>query len=36
MTSQPGKQRVAIYILPYISRGKDNQTAKFGQLTCRM
>ena len=32
MTSQPGKQTVAIYILAYISRNKDNQTVKFGQL----
>ena len=33
MTSQPGKQTIATHILPYISRGKDNQTVKFGQLT---
>ena len=32
MTSQPGKQTIAIHILPYISRSKDNQTVKFGQL----
>ena len=32
MTSQPGKQTVAILILPYISRRKDNQTLKSGQL----
>ena len=32
MVSQPGKQIIAIHILPYISRSKDNQTAKFGQL----
>ena len=32
MTSQPGKQTIAIYIWPYISRSKDNQTVKFGQL----
>ena len=32
MTSQPGKQRIAIHILPSISRYKDNQTMKFGQL----
>ena len=32
MTSQPGKQTTAIHILPYISRSKDNQTVKFGQL----
>ena len=33
MTSQPGKQIIAIHITPYISRSKDNQTMKFGQLT---
>ena len=32
MTSEPGKQTIAIQILPYISRSKDNQTVKFGQL----
>ena len=32
MTSQPGKQTIAIHILPYISRSKDNQTVKIGQL----
>ena len=32
MTSQPGKKPIAIHILPYISRSKDNQTVKFGQL----
>ena len=32
MTSQPGKQTVAINILPNISRNKDNQTMKFGQV----
>ena len=32
MTSRPGKQTIAIHILPYISRGKDNKTVKFGQL----
>ena len=31
MTSQPGKETIAIYILPNISRSKDNQTMKFGQ-----
>ena len=31
-TSQPGKQTIAIYILPNISRSKGNQTIKFGQL----
>ena len=33
MTSQPGSQRIAIHILVHISRSKDNQTMKFGQLT---
>ena len=28
MTSQPGKQTIAIHILPNISRSKDNQTMK--------
>ena len=32
MTSQPGKQTIAIHILPYISKGKDNQTMKFAQI----
>ena len=32
MTSQPGKQTIAILILPNISRNKGNQTMKFGQL----
>ena len=32
MTSQPGKQTIAIHILPNISRSKDNQTKKYGQL----
>ena len=32
MTSQSGKQTIAIYILPYVSRRKDNQIVKFGQL----
>ena len=32
MMSQPGKQRIAIHILPNISRSKDNQAIKFGQL----
>ena len=31
MTSQPGKQAIAIHILPHISRSKRNQT-QFGQL----
>ena len=29
--SQPGKQTIAIYILPNISRRKGSQTVKFGQ-----
>ena len=33
MTPQPGKQTIAIHILPNISRSKGNQTMKFGQLT---
>ena len=32
MTSQPGKQPLAIHVLPNISRRKGNQTIKFGQL----
>ena len=32
MTSQPGKQTIAIHILPNISRSKGNETMKFGQL----
>ena len=32
VTSQSGKQTIAIHILPYISRTKDNQTVEFGQL----
>ena len=32
MTSQPGKQTIAIYTLPNISRSKRNQTMKLGQL----
>ena len=32
MTSKPGKQTIAIHILPYISRSKDNLTEKFGQF----
>ena len=31
MTSQPGKETIAIYIFPNISRNKDIQTKKFGQ-----
>ena len=32
MTSQPGKQTIAIHILPTISRSKGNQTMKLGRL----
>ena len=32
MTSQRGLQTIAIYILTNISRNKDNQEIKFGQL----
>ena len=32
MTSKPDLQTIAINILPNISRSKDNQTIKFGQL----
>ena len=32
MTSQPGSQTITIHILPNISRSKDNQKMKFGQL----
>ena len=32
MTSQPGKQAIAIHILPNISRSKGSQTMKFAQL----
>ena len=32
MKSQFGKQTVAIHILPNISKSKQNQTIKFGQL----
>ena len=32
MTSEPGKQTIAMHILPFISRSKDNQRVKFGQL----
>ena len=32
MTSQTGKQIIAIYILPNKSRRKGNQAMKFGQL----
>ena len=37
MTSQPGKQIIAIHILHNISRRKGNQGMKFGQLIeCNM
>ena len=32
MTSQPGSQTITIHKLPNISRSKDNQKMKFGQL----
>ena len=32
MMSQLGKQPIAIHILPFISRSKDNQAMKFGQV----
>ena len=32
MTSQTGQQVITIHILTNISRSKDNQTIKFGQL----
>ena len=32
MTSEPGKQTISIHILPNISRRKDDQAMKFGQL----
>ena len=32
MTSKPGKQTIAIHILPNTSRSKGNQTMIFGQL----
>ena len=32
MTSQPGKQTIAIHILTNILRSRDNQAMKFGQL----
>ena len=37
MTSQPGKQKIAMHTLPNILKGKDNQIMKFGQLIeCNM
>ena len=32
MTSQPGKQTIAVHILSNISTNKDRQKIKFGQL----
>ena len=32
VVSQPRKQTVAIHILPNVSRSKDNQIMKLGQL----
>ena len=32
MTSQPGKETIAIHVLPNIARSRSNQTMKFGQL----
>ena len=32
MTSQNGQQIITIHILSNISKGKDHQTIKFGQL----
>ena len=32
MTSPPGKETIAMLILPNISRSKGNQTMKFGQV----
>ena len=32
MTLQPGKQSIAIHILPNISRNTGNKRMKFGQL----
>ena len=32
MASQPGLQTIAVHTLSNISRSKDNQTMKFGQL----
>ena len=33
MTSQPGKQAIAMHLFPNISRSKGIQSIKFGQLT---
>ena len=32
MTSQPGKQTIAMHLLPNISKSKGNQIMKFGLL----
>ena len=32
MTSQPAQQTITIYILTNISRSKDKQAMKYGQL----
>ena len=32
MTLQPEKQTITTHLLPNVSRGKGNQTMKFGQL----
>ena len=32
MKSQPGKETIAIHVMPNISRSKSNQTMLFGQL----
>ena len=32
MMSQAGTQTIALYLLPDISKSKDNQTMEFGQL----
>ena len=32
MTSQPGKHTIAMYMLPSISRSKENRKMKSGQL----
>ena len=32
MMSQPGKQTITIHILPNMSRSKDHETIKLGQL----
>ena len=33
MTSEPGQRIIVVYILPNISRSRDNQAMKLGQLT---